>query len=62
MNNLEKDYMNNLEKDYIKRWRVLAMLNYIKCYLQNENINIIIDNYIKFATEIDENKWKNKYE
>lgn len=28
--------MNNLEKDYIERWRVLAMLNYIKCHLQDK--------------------------
>lgn len=43
-----------MKNDYIKRWRVLAMLNNIKYHLQDENINIIIDNYIKFATEIDE--------
>ena len=50
-----------LEKDYIRRWRVLAMLNNIKKYLHNkENVDTIIDSYIKFATEINEDEWENK--
>lgn len=50
-----------LEKDYIRRWRVLAMLNNIKIYLHNkENVDTIIDGYIKFATEINEDEWENK--
>ena len=54
--------MNNniLEKDYIRRWRVLAMLNNIKSHLHKENIDTIVDNYIKFATEINEDEWENK--
>ena len=47
------------EKDYIRRWRVLAMLNNIKIYLKDENINTIVDNYIEFASEINEDEWEN---
>lgn len=46
------------EKDYIRRWRVLAMLNYIKFHLQDGNINTIVDNYIRFASEINEDEYE----
>ena len=49
-----------LEKDYVRRWRVLAMLNNIKYQLHNNNIEKIIDTYIKFTSEIDEDEWENK--
>ena len=49
-----------LEKDYIRRWRVLAMLNNIKHNLHKENIDAIVNNYIKFASEINEDGWENK--
>ena len=47
-----------LEHDYVRRWRVIAMLTYIKNHLHSDNINEILDKYIKFTKEIDENKWE----
>lgn len=49
-----------LQRDYIRRWRVLAMLDNIKRQLHNNNIDKIVDGYIKFATEINEDEWENK--
>lgn len=44
--------------DYIRRWRVIAMLNYIKTHLNDPKLPQIVDNYIKFSKEIDEHKWE----
>lgn len=52
--------MDILQKDYIRRWRVLAMLNNIKSHLNDDGVDKTIDNYIKFASEINEDEWENK--
>ena len=52
--------MDILQKDYIRRWRVLVMLNNIKSHLNDDGVDKTIDNYIKFASEINEDEWENK--
>ena len=51
---------NKFEHDYIQRWRVIAMLEYIKNHLNDDNLPQIVDNYIKFSKEVDEHKWELK--
>ena len=45
--------------DYIQRWRVIAMLEYIKTHLNNDNLPQIVDNYITFSKKVDR-KLENK--
>ena len=50
---------NRFQHDYIRRWRVLSMLRNIKNHLSDSRSNLkdIIDDYIKIAETIDEDKW-----
>ena len=43
----------------IKRWRVIAMLTYIKTHIHSPNILNIIDNYINFTNTLDKETKKN---
>ena len=54
---------NLLTRDYVRRWRTVCMLNNIKLAYNRKDPNLsnIIDNYIKFAKEINENEWEKKY-
>lgn len=53
--------LNKLAHDYVRRWRVIAMLIYIKTHLYDDNIEQIINNYIKFIETIDEDKWEKEH-
>ena len=48
------------EHDYIRRWRVIAMLENIKTHLNDNRLPQMVNDYIKFSKEIDENKWELK--
>lgn len=51
-----------LSHDSIRRWRVLAMLRNIKNHLDlGDDVSDMVNQYLKFSEEIDEEKWEKEY-